>query len=47
MREQEEFRALLKRLGELADKMGQKLTIVVRRKPDAAPPRREREPGEE
>jgi hypothetical protein len=48
MTDQEEFRALLKRLSELADKMGQRITIVMRRKRDAAPAKpQQREPGDE
>jgi hypothetical protein len=47
MTDQEEFGALLKRLSELADKMGQRITIVMRRKRAAAPKPQQREPGDE
>lgn len=50
MTDQEEFDRARKRLYALADRMGMKLTIIVRRKPVAtpAPPTKSpREPGEE
>jgi hypothetical protein len=46
MTDREEFQKLIKRLDVLAEKMGQRVTIIVRRKPAAAPPK-SREPGEE
>jgi hypothetical protein len=46
--DREEFEKLRKRLYALADRMGMKLVIIVRRKPaSAAPAKQGREPGEE
>lgn len=45
-KDQEEFERLRKRLFELADKMGQRLTIIMKRK-RAAPASAKREPGDE
>jgi hypothetical protein len=52
-KDQEEFDRLRKRLYELADKMGQRMTITIKRKnPFSQPPApatsgRKREPGDE
>lgn len=45
-KDQEEFEKFRKRLFELADKMGQRLTITMKRKPTAPAPMK-REPGDE
>jgi hypothetical protein len=53
MTDQEEFEKLRKRLYALADKMGQRLTIIVRRKTNVVAPepaqqtRALRQPGDE
>jgi hypothetical protein len=47
MTDQEEFEKLRKRLYALAEKMGQQITITMRRAPNPTSPPKHREPGEE